>query len=91
MHRFSDTTHSSEEHLQQGQTRTRGPMLWVSPGLGVGGGRWRHHMEAMQGGRGGQTAHRWKGVGEGRCSGCHVLSSCTVLPNPDLDQSSEPA
>lgn len=42
-------------------------------------------------GEGGQTAHRWKGVGEARCSGCHVPGSCTVLPKTDLDQNSEPA
>lgn len=50
-----------------------------------------HAFKESRGEWGGtQTAHRWKGVGEGRCSGCHVPSSCTVLPNTDLDQSSEP-
>lgn len=93
MHRFGGAAHSSEE---PGQIRTRAPMLWVSPGLGGGadgGTTWKPCIQTEQGEwvrGGGQTAHGWKGVGEGMCSGCHMPSSCTVLPNTDLDPRSGP-
>lgn len=100
MHRFGGTggggaVRSSEE---PGQTRTRAPMLWVSPGLGGvgvggadGGTTWKPCIQKREQGEWVTNGPRMEKVREREgCSGRRMLSSCTVLPNTDPDPRSGP-